>query len=120
VGNVHGFYRGKPRIDFKRLEQIHERIGIPLVFHGGTGLGPEIIKEVTRLGVRKINIGTLIKNAFTRGLKYYMDNNLSEIDPRKILKPARESVVEELRGVLRMFGSSNKNWISTNFEEVRE
>ncbi len=120
VGNVHGFYRNEPKIDFKLLEQIHKRVGIPLVFHGGTGLGPRIIQEVSRLGVRKINIGTLIKSAFTRGLKNYMENNQSEIDPRKILQPARESVVEELKGVLRMFGSSKKNWLSTDFEEVKE
>jgi fructose-bisphosphate aldolase class II len=111
VGTKHGFYLKEPLIDFERLAAIHERVRVPLVFHGGTGLGPEIVNRASKLGVRKINIGTLIKYTFTSSVKEYNHEHPDEIDPRRILGHARDSVVKELRAVLRMFGSSGKNWL---------
>ena len=111
VGTTHGFTPTEPNIDFDRLAAIHERVRVPLVFHGGTGLGKEVVHRAARLGVRKINIGTLIKYAFTSGVKEYMQAHPDEIDPRRVLGYARDNTVRELRAVLRMFGSSEKNWM---------
>jgi len=111
VGTVHGFYKSEPEINFEILEKIKKKVRIPLVFHGGTGLGPEIVKKAGRLGVRKINIGTLIKAAFTGGIKTFIDEYPDEIDPRKILGYAREKVVEELKKIIQLFGSTNKSWL---------
>lgn len=111
VGTVHGFYKDIPSIDFERLGQISRRVKVPLVFHGGTGLPPEIIKKAASLGVRKINIGTLIKGAFTNGIREYLSSHPGEIDPRKVLGSAREMVVTALRKSLQMFGASHHNWL---------
>ena len=111
VGNVHGFYSGEPRIDFERLEAIHRAVAVPLVFHGGSGLGAEVIERAGRLGVRKVNIGTAIKKAFTDGIRALWAEHPEEFDPRRVLGPAREAVVEELRGTLRMFGASGRSWL---------
>ena len=108
--------KNEPEIDFDRLEKIYKKVGIPLVFHGGTGLGHKIIEQASRLGVRKINIGTLIKNAFTTELKRYFAEYPDEIDPRKILGQARENVVRELRDILQMFGASRKNWYDKSIQ----
>jgi len=111
VGNVHGFYREEPSIDFPRLSKIYDCVGVPLVFHGGSGLGRQIVQKACGLGVRKINIGTLIKNAFTRGVREYIAMHPEEIDPRIVLGNAREAVVIELRSVIHIFGASGRNWI---------
>jgi fructose-bisphosphate aldolase class II len=111
VGNVHGFYRGEPAIDFPRLEAIHRHVPIPLVFHGGSGLGAEVIDRARQLGVRKVNIGTAIKKAFSDGIRRLWSEHPEEFDPRRVLGPAREAVVEELRGILRMFGASGRSWV---------
>jgi len=111
VGNVHGFYRGEPQIDFERLEAVHRAVPVPLVFHGGSGLGAEVIERAGRLGVRKVNIGTAIKKAFTDGIRALWAEHPEEFDPRRVLGPAREAVVEELRGTLRMFGASGRSWL---------
>jgi len=106
VGNVHGFYRGDPVIDFGRLEAIHRTVPVALVLHGGSGLGAGVIERAGRLGVRKVNIGTAIKKAFTDGIRSVWQRHPEEFDPRRVLGPAREAVVAELRGTLRMFGAS--------------
>ena len=109
VGNIHGFYRGEPAIDFGRLEAIHRAVPVPLVFHGGSGLGAAVIDRAGKLGVRKVNIGTAIKKAFSDGIRRLWDEHPEEFDPRCVLGPAREAVVEELRGILRMFGASGRS-----------
>lgn len=38
IGTAHGQYKGEPKLDFERLSQIKERVQIPLVLHGSSGV----------------------------------------------------------------------------------
>ncbi|RXT05284.1 class II fructose-bisphosphate aldolase [Ammoniphilus sp. CFH 90114] len=60
IGTVHGMYVTKPKIDLKRLEQIRERVHVPLVLHGGSDTPDEILKQVIERGICKINVNTEI------------------------------------------------------------
>ncbi len=55
IGNVHGRYKGKPNLDFARLEQIRNTVDIPLVLHGGSGISDEQFRKLINLGINKIN-----------------------------------------------------------------
>ena len=55
VGTVHGFYRAEPNLDFKLIEELRIRCGVPLVMHGGSGLSCEDTRAAIRAGIRKIN-----------------------------------------------------------------
>jgi fructose-bisphosphate aldolase, class II len=58
IGNAHGKYKGKPQLDFTRLEQIRDQAGIPLVLHGGSGIPDEDFRKAIGLGIAKINFFT--------------------------------------------------------------
>jgi ketose-bisphosphate aldolase len=58
IGNAHGVYRGKPRINYPVLEEIARLVSIPLVLHGGSGIADEDFKRIIKMGVSKINIFT--------------------------------------------------------------
>jgi fructose-bisphosphate aldolase class II len=61
VGNAHGFYKGKPNLDFKRLEEIRNAVkseGCYLTLHGGTGIPEDHLKRSIELGIVKICIYT--------------------------------------------------------------
>ncbi|MDR0531509.1 MAG: class II fructose-bisphosphate aldolase [Oscillospiraceae bacterium] len=59
IGNAHGFYRGKPKLNFGILAEIHRRLpDTPLVLHGGTGIPKEDLARAARLGICKVNIAT--------------------------------------------------------------
>lgn len=60
IGTVHGEYKFEPKLNFKRLAEINEKLDIPLVLHGGSGLSAEEFKKCIELGVRKINVFTEI------------------------------------------------------------
>lgn len=108
IGNVHGHYKGKPALDFERLEKIHSLIRIPIVLHGSSGLPDEAIKQAVKLGVRKVNVDTAIRDAFLSATRQILAQNPAENDPRKILGPARKAAQEIVQKQIRLFGSSGK------------
>jgi fructose-bisphosphate aldolase, class II len=77
IGNIHGAISGvmrhnkKPeaRLDLDHLEKIHQMVRIPLVLHGGTGIGKRYIHESIRRGIAKINIGTAIRQPYEAAIK---------------------------------------------------
>jgi len=108
VGTAHGRYRGAPELDFPRLQKIRSKVNIPLVLHGSSGVPDDAVKEAIRLGVRKVNIDTNIREAFVLSMRQVLLSDPGEIDPRKVLGPAREAAVEVIRKKIRIFGSSNR------------
>jgi len=108
IGTAHGQYKGTPELDFPRLEKIKSIVKIPIVLHGSSGVPDEAIIEAIRLGVRKVNIDTNIREAFVAASRQVLDANPREIDPRKVLGPAREAATGIIREKIRIFGSSGK------------
>ncbi len=57
-GSAHGVYKGEPELDLERLDQIRERVDVPLVLHGGSGLSDDDFRAAIRHGISKVNIYT--------------------------------------------------------------
>lgn len=56
IGTAHGIYKGTPKINFDRLQEIFTKINIPLVLHGGSSSGDENLARCAKEGISKINI----------------------------------------------------------------
>lgn len=98
IGNVHGVWSGLPKLDFNRLQQIHKKVKIPLVLHGGSGIPALQIRKAIKLGIAKINVNTEMRIAFAKALKQSIKQNPKEKVPYKILCstiPVVEAVVEK-------------------------
>lgn len=108
IGTAHGQYKGRPELDFDRLEKIKKLVKIPIVLHGSSGVPDEDIRRAISLGVSKVNIDTNIREAFTNTMRKILNEKPKEIDPRKVLGPAREAAVEIIREKIRLFGTSGK------------
>jgi fructose-bisphosphate aldolase class II len=108
IGTAHGVYMGKPELDFERLKVINEKIDVPIVLHGASGVSDEDVRKAISLGVRKINIDTELRLAFSNAVRQVIDKYPNEIDPRKILGPARENMKEVVKHKMRVFGSSGR------------
>ena len=92
VGTAHGFYKGAVRIDFQRLREISNKIpDTPLVLHGGSGVSAELLDQSIACGIRKINFGTELKNAFTHAVKNALCSS-DDIDLRRTFQPAIAAV----------------------------
>ena len=110
VGTAHGPYKGEPKLDFDRIKVLKERLNMPLVLHGSSGVPEKSIKKAVSLGINKINIDTDIRMAFHKAVKEFVSNHPDVYDPRKIVGPARTAMKEIIADKMRMFGSKGKAW----------
>lgn len=123
------------KLDLKRLAEIGERVHIPLVLHGASGISKKWLnrlhaqcaklgdcdrlagaqgiplaeeKNAIKLGIAKINIDSDLRIAFTTGVREVLLTNTHEFDPRKILGPARALMTELAKEKIRAFGCVGK------------
>ncbi len=108
IGTAHGKYKGVPKLDFDRLATIKKMLDLPIVLHGASGVPEDQIKKAVSLGINKINIDTDVRQAFTDGIHACFEAKPEEYDPRKILGPAKDKMVEVVKAKIRMFGSCGK------------
>ena len=83
VGNVHVKVSGDQDLDLRRLEQVHARVEIPLVLHGGTGISAATLRQAISLGVAKVNYGTYLKQRYLKALRAGLERESS--DPHRLL-----------------------------------
>ncbi|MGI5851382.1 MAG: class II fructose-1,6-bisphosphate aldolase [Caldicoprobacterales bacterium] len=105
IGTAHGLYKGEPKLDFERLSAINDRLGIPLVLHGGSGVPDGAVRESIRRGICKVNIATELKVPMANAIQGVFAANPRENDPRKYMGAAKEAVKEAARTKIRLCGS---------------
>lgn len=133
IGTSHGAYKfkGKPELDFARLEKITNMLpGFPLVLHGASTVIPSFVQKCNEFGgaldgaqgvpedmllkagtygVCKINVDTDIRLAITASIREHFMKNPADFDPRQYLKPARQAVQDMVAHKIRnVMNSSNR------------
>lgn len=108
IGTAHGVYKGEPKLDFQRLAAIAAATDVPLVLHGASGVGDESIRKAVPHGICKINIDTELRIAFSKAIHEVLAKNPNEIDPRKMLGPARDAMKQVVKTKMRLFGSAGQ------------
>ena len=72
IGNAHGNYPTRPRLDFDLLARLRDCTSVPLVLHGGSGTPEEDLKEAIGLGIAKVNVASeLVRAVRVRLLKHW-------------------------------------------------
>lgn len=131
VGTSHGAYKfeGESQLDFDRLREIKDKVDMPLVLHGASGVPEDIkslcmkygcaieqakgvadddIAEAVACGINKINIDTDLRIAFDAGVRKFLKENPEVFDPRKILTPAKELMTKVVKHKMNLFGCAGK------------
>ncbi|MCL2846577.1 MAG: ketose-bisphosphate aldolase [Firmicutes bacterium] len=129
IGTAHGAfkYTSEPQFRFDILEQIHAQIpNTPLVLHGASSVTPSDLATINKFGgkienargvsesvlaksipggVRKINIDSDLRLAFTAALRQYFTEKPDHFDPRQYLAVARAHVKELVKRKLSSFSA---------------
>ena len=133
IGTSHGAYKfkGKPELDFARLEKITNMLpGYPLVLHGASTVIPSFVEECNKyggkldgalgvpedmllqagkFGVCKINIDTDLRLAMTASFRKHLVETPGDFGPRQYLKPARQAIQDMVAHKMRdVLNSSNR------------
>ncbi|MBD3182610.1 ketose-bisphosphate aldolase [Candidatus Poribacteria bacterium] len=120
IGTRHGLFKGKPIIRSDRVKELADKLDMPLVMHGGTGVPDEDVQKGIEAGICKVNIDTQIRVAFydrllevvTEKEKEYAEADAAgeprKYDIRKIIAPTRDAMTDAIAEKMRLFGSAGK------------
>jgi len=101
IGNMHGHYRGEPKLGFERLDAIRKATPCALVLHGGSGISDADFVRAIRRGIRKVNIYTAMNDYALRFLRDHLDDGLSWIE---LACKQRDAIEDQVLGFVRLFG----------------
>jgi fructose-bisphosphate aldolase class II len=104
VGNVHRLSVPGAIIDFARLAKICAAVTVPLVIHGTSGIRDQDIECLARTRVAKFNIGTVLRQAFGRGLRQTLQRDLARFDRLEIMREVMPAMSAEAQRVIRLLG----------------
>ena len=117
VGNVHIQIRGEQDLNLERLAAIRERVHIPLVLHGGTGITAGSLKEAIHLGVAKVNYGTYLKQAYLEAVRAALADvpsnpheTLGFGGPRDVIVAGRLAVRDAVLARIETLGCCGRAW----------
>jgi fructose-bisphosphate aldolase class II len=101
IGNMHGHYKGIPKLDLQRLREIKKAVKCGLVLHGGSGLSDEDFAGAVRTGISKINIYTAMNDFVLDFLKDKLPSSKSWLE---LTNELRISLKDQVKGFIRLFG----------------
>jgi len=108
VGSIHAMKGRQAELDIDRVRAIGDKVGIPLVLHGSSGVKHDSVLAAIENGVCKVNVATYLKQGFVAEMRATLDAMPDEVDFRRFLAPAREAAKERVREKMRLFRASGR------------
>ncbi len=106
-GSQHGVGDNE-ELDIDLLKKINQKTSIPLVLHGASGVPDGDIKRAIQNGIRKINIDTDIRHAFSLSLREILKKFPELNDPRDIMTKVISEIQKVVEEKIKLFGSEKK------------
>jgi len=108
IGTAHGFYEGKPQINFTRLKEINDAVEVPLVLHGGTGIPKEDIQKAIQNGINKVNVGTIIHCTYMNNMRRELNRLGDNPYTLDVVKPVIAEIKNVVKGWIKVCMTDNK------------
>jgi len=106
IGTAHGLYEGEPKLALDLLSAIRERVEIPLVLHGGSGLSDAQFRAAVAGGISKINIFTILAVEAGRRMREHAQSEDASVF--SMTAQVREAFRDECERLLDVFGTTGK------------
>lgn len=115
VGQAHLHGRRPVRLDLDRLTALRASVDVPLVLHGATSVARDDLAAAIRAGVRKINVGSALKQSYFEALRracaavdveYNPYAVLGSGFPDDVLTIARLALQKTVEDLMCLFGSA--------------
>ncbi|RDU56387.1 fructose-1,6-bisphosphate aldolase, class II [Helicobacter sp. MIT 00-7814] len=131
IGTSHGAFKfkGEPKLDFARLQEVKRRTNIPLVLHGASaipqyvreaflatggdlkgskGVPFEFLQEAVKGGINKVNIDTDLRIAFMAEVRRVANEDPTQFDLRKFFTPGMQAMQKVIVERMQVLGSAGK------------
>ena len=123
VGQVHLHGREKVLLDLDRLTRLKSTLGVPLVLHGASSVDRGHLVEAIRRGIRKINVGSTLKQIYFRALRAACRDSRPDANPYEVigsglpgdvLVAGRVALQKAVEDLIQLFGRPVEQREATN------
>ncbi len=101
IGNVHGTFKNKIRLNINLLKEISKELDVFLVLHGGSGTDEKDIKKAIQNGIVKININTELREVWKKSMSKHLKK--STIKPYEILPFVIQDIQNKVEEKITLF-----------------
>ncbi|HUO50833.1 MAG TPA: class II fructose-bisphosphate aldolase [Candidatus Paceibacterota bacterium] len=107
VGNMHGVLRSgaQQKLDTKRIEEIAQATGLPVVLHGGSGSTDADFVAAAKAGAALIHISTDLRVAYRKGIEAGLAKLPDEVAPYKYMAPGIEGIRTTAERYVKLFAN---------------
>ncbi|MVA76771.1 ketose-bisphosphate aldolase [Auraticoccus sp. F435] len=106
VGSSHAMTTRDAVLDTELIAALAERLPVPLVLHGSSGVSDEGMQAAIAAGMTKINVSTHLNKVMTAAVRAVLEGPDAPVDPRKWMAPGRQAVQDEAARLLRLYAGS--------------
>lgn len=106
VGSSHAMTSRTAKLDLPLIAAIHERVPVPLVLHGSSGVADPDLVAAVEAGMTKVNIATHLNGVFTAALLEMLEANPAVVDTRKYIGAGRTAVTDETARLLLLLANA--------------
>ncbi len=100
VGSAHAMTDATARLDHDLIARLRDRLDVPLVLHGSSGVSSGELRQAVAAGITKVNVGTALNVALTESIRACLDADPDLVDPRRFLAPGRDAMTARMRAIL--------------------
>jgi ketose-bisphosphate aldolase len=117
IGQAHMHGKTQIHLNLDALVEIKKKVKIPLVLHGGSYINPQDMKKAIEIGIRKINVGSILKKVYFQKIKDITGRLDAGSNPYEIVgsgfkndinTQARIAVQQSIESFMVQYGSNNK------------
>jgi fructose/tagatose bisphosphate aldolase len=117
IGQVHLHGRSEVALNLSRLSELGKALKVPLVLHGASSVRRPDLAAAIQLGVRKINVGSVLKQCYFENLRRVLAGINHDYNPYEIvgsgldndtIVPARLALQKMVEDFMVLFGSADK------------
>ncbi len=117
IGQAHVHGRRELPLNLSRLAEIRQAVSVPLVLHGATSIERGHLQQAIQLGIRKINVGSILKRAFFDAVRNHSAKVGTDYNPydvvgsgleTDVLVAGRDAVRKTVEELMVLFGSVGK------------
>jgi len=107
IGIVHGVTSAEPEpLDIRRIEQIRDATGIPLVLHGASGIPEDQVLAACAAGIHKFNADTDLRHVFRAGIEAVWAEGDRQLEDA--MAEGRTRMVEATIDKMKLYGCANR------------
>jgi fructose-bisphosphate aldolase class II len=100
VGSSHAMTAQTARLDVDLIARLRDRLDLPLVLHGSSGVPADDMRAAVSAGIAKVNYGTGLNVAMTTAVREVLASDPELVDPRTYLSPARAAMTRTVLDLL--------------------